>query len=475
MTESALPIGPVSPVRANLTSKGVRECPAARGQSCLGWLRLQAAYLLGLPALPAVISFAFVISPPITLHFFSKGKERRGLGRCQVPYHSPREGRTMIIYKRVGARVGLMGNPSDGFGGKTLATLISDFSASVVLWESPKIEILPHPLFDPMCFGSLEDLASTASFDGYYGGLRLVYAACKKFYQWCVEAGVKLKRHNFSIQYDTTIPRQVGLAGSSAIVTAIVKGLMELHELTEDDVPLSLQPSLVLSVETEELGISAGLQDRVVQVYGGLVYMDFDRDYIAEHGHGRYERLDLSLLPPLYLAYTPEPSDSGKIHSTVRYRFDRGEREIVEGMRRLGELTDASREALEARDYETLSRLMDENFDVRRRMYGDEALGQTNLRMIELARSLGLPAKFPGSGGAIVGMYLDEEQFSRAQQAFTDEGFVFRLIHPTETLPTSEDELQETFDRLQELRLAVRTGVPAGTPKGLKRAVGIGL
>jgi len=379
----------------------------------------------------------------------------------------------MIIYKRVGARVGLMGNPSDGFGGKTLATLISDFSASVVLWESPKIEILPHPLFDPMCFGSLEDLATTAGFDGYYGGLRLVYAACKKFYQWCVEAGVKLERRNFSIQYDTTIPRQVGLAGSSAIITAIVKALMELHGLTEDDVPLALQPGLVLSVETDELGISAGLQDRVVQVYGGAVYMDFDAGYMA--GHGRYERLDLSLLPPLYLAYTPEPSDSGKIHSSVRYRFDRGEREVVEGMRRLGELTEASREALEARDYETLGRLMDENFDVRRRMYGDKCLGEANLRMIELARSLGLPAKFPGSGGAIVGLYLDEEQFARAQQAFTDEGFAFCRIHPTETLCASEDELQETFDRLQELRLAVRAGVPGSAPVGFGRVVGIGV
>lgn len=32
------------------------------------------------------------------------------------------------------------------------------------------------------------------------------------------------------------------------------------------------KPGVVLSAE-EELGIAAGLQDRVVQVYGGLVYM----------------------------------------------------------------------------------------------------------------------------------------------------------------------------------------------------------
>jgi glucuronokinase len=32
------------------------------------------------------------------------------------------------------------------------------------------------------------------------------------------------------------------------------------------------RPSIILSAE-EDIGITAGLQDRVVQVYGGLVYM----------------------------------------------------------------------------------------------------------------------------------------------------------------------------------------------------------
>ena len=36
------------------------------------------------------------------------------------------------------------------------------------------------------------------------------------------------------------------------------------------------------SVEQEELGITVGLQDRVIQVYEGLVYMDFDRELRAD-------------------------------------------------------------------------------------------------------------------------------------------------------------------------------------------------
>ncbi len=47
------------------------------------------------------------------------------------------------------------------------------------------------------------------------------------------------------------------------------------------------------------------------------------------------------------------------------------------------------RHALEARNYTTLAALMDRNFDLRRRMFGDAALGALNLRMVLAARALG--------------------------------------------------------------------------------------
>lgn len=41
---------------------------------------------------------------------------------------------------------------------------------------------------------------------------------------------------------------------------------------------------------------------------------------------------------------------------------------------------------------------------LRRQMFGDAALGETNLAMIAAARSVGAAAKFTGSGGAIVAL-----------------------------------------------------------------------
>ena len=87
-----------------------------------------------------------------------------------------------------------------------------------------------------------------------------------------------MSRKNFTLSYDTNIPRQVGLAGSSAIVTSTLKCLMNFFNLTEHDLPKPKRASLALDVETSELFIQAGLQDRVVQTYEGLVDMDFAKE-----------------------------------------------------------------------------------------------------------------------------------------------------------------------------------------------------
>ncbi|MGD8237998.1 MAG: hypothetical protein PVH68_05565 [Armatimonadota bacterium] len=337
----------------------------------------------------------------------------------------------MILQNTTYARVGLMGNPSDGYFGKTLAFLIRSFSATVTVWESPSLSIIPHSAHDPTSFDSIDELTEVARRDGYYGGLRLLFATCKKFNEYCSTHGLRLPRRNFTITYETDIPRQVGLGGSSAIIAAAMKCLMDFCELTDADIPKPIQPSLVLSVELEELDIAAGLQDRVIQVYGGLVCMDFDREYMEEHGYGKYESLDVQLLPRLALAYVPEPKDSGKFHSDVRYRFEQGDTEVVEAMRTFAEYTDAARAALDAGDHERFGELMNENFDLRRRIYGDEAIGAKNLEMIELARSFGMPAKFSGSGGAIIMICEDDDVFSAAQEAFLERGFIFMHAEPT--------------------------------------------
>ncbi|MCX6361546.1 MAG: hypothetical protein NT029_17210 [Armatimonadetes bacterium] len=310
----------------------------------------------------------------------------------------------MIIRTRADARVGIIGNPSDGFFGKTIAATIANFHASVTLWESPTLRILPHPVHDPAEFASLEALRETAIQNGYYGGMRLIFAACKRFSQHCAARGHVLPDRCFTIAYDTDIPRQVGLAGSSAIVTAAVNALMRFYAVPEEVLPRTQRPNLVLDVEMQELAIAAGLQDRVVQTYGGCVHMDFDRALMDRRGHGEYTPLDPSLLPLMYLAWDSHPSDSGRIHSDVRTRFLRGDQQVIDAMQALAQLTDQGLAALNAGRYTDMGRLMSAGFDIRRSVYGDAAIGDRNLAMVAAARQLGFSASFPGSGGAVVGV-----------------------------------------------------------------------
>ncbi|KAK8738549.1 hypothetical protein OTU49_003931 [Cherax quadricarinatus] len=335
------------------------------------------------------------------------------------------------ITMRAYARVGLMGNPSDGFNGKTVSLSIANFWAEVTITESSNLRLIPHPVNDPTEFGSMSDLYGISDKEGYLGGLRLLQATCKKFYYYCVQRGIALTRRNFTLSYDTNIPRQVGLAGSSAIVTATLKCLMAFFDLTDQDMSKNLQPQFILDVEKDELHINAGLQDRVVQIHEGLVYMDFSKSLMERQGHGNYSHLDVAL-PSFFLAYLSNPSDSGRMHSDVSVRWRKGDSEVIEGMQKFAELTDLAAKAFKIADWSALASLMNENFDLRRQLYGDVALGQENLKMINIGRSYGAAVKFPGSGGAVIGFLQDESKKEEMQQHYQREGCVIVDIIPKE-------------------------------------------
>ncbi|RJQ56155.1 MAG: GHMP kinase [Desulfobacteraceae bacterium] len=333
-----------------------------------------------------------------------------------------------IIRKSACARAGLLGNPSDGYNGKTIAIIVRNFQAEVILYEWDSVDII-QARDDRASFRSIDDLLQDVRLHGYYGGIRLIKATIKRFVDYCRRRGLKLHDRNFSIRYQTGIPRQVGLAGSSSIIVATLGCLMEFYGVK---IPLEQQPSLVLSVETEELGISAGLQDRVIQCYGGMVYMDFDllserkADGVTFYA---YERLDPALLPSLYLSYhndLSEPTET--FHNDIRGRYNRGETLVVDAMRRFAELTVQGRIALLDRDTDKLSQLIDENFNLRCTIY---KLPDWQMKMVETARGCGASAKFAGSGGAIIGIYRGEAMFEEIRARMAEIGS--RTIKPIVT------------------------------------------
>jgi glucuronokinase len=330
-----------------------------------------------------------------------------------------------LTRKRAYARAGLLGNPSDAYHGKTISLSVRNYWAEVVLYEWDAVEIVLAD-DDRARFDSVHDLARDVRLHGYYGGIRLIKATIKRFVEHCHATNVPLHQRKFSVRYQTTIPRQVGLAGSSAIIVATLRCLMEFYGV---QIPIEAQPTFVLLVEQEELGIAVGLQDRVIQVYEGLVYMDFDPGCERAIDGLRcfwYEPLDPALLPPLYLAHHESLGEPTEVfHSNIRERFNRGDADVIAAMRRFAGLAAEGRTALLAGDAGELARLINANFDTRRSVY---RLPQWQIDMVETARAAGASAKFAGSGGAIIGTFEDEEVFDRVRSALAAIGC--RTIRP---------------------------------------------
>ena len=340
-----------------------------------------------------------------------------------------------IIRQRAYARAGLVGNPSDGYYGKTISLEVRDFYATVILYEWENIELIPSQE-DHSRFDSVGELVRDVRLHGYYGGIRLVKAAIKRFVEFCAEQradgkpGYELHNRNFSIRYETNIPRQVGLAGSSAIVVATLRALMEFFEI---EIPQCVQPSLVLAVENGELGISAGLQDRVIQTYGGLVYMDFGRDAMQQvcgFECGEYERLDPNLLPPVYIAYAVDVSEPTEaLHNPLRASYDQGKAKVVDAMEQFASYAAGARDAINCGDSDRLAELIDANFDKRASIC---QLHDKHVKMIEAARSVGASAKYAGSGGAIVGTYMDEKMYDQLRRTIEGMSSIkCRVFKPT--------------------------------------------
>jgi glucuronokinase len=254
------------------------------------------------------------------------------------------------------ARAALAGNPSDGYSGAVLAVTIDALSACVELGA-----------------GAPSDDLLTA-------------ATLRRFAR---EFGADTSAH--SPQLSTTIPRSVGMGGSSAIVIATLRALGARHHISLD--PDSMA-ALALSIEVDDLGIAAGMQDRLVQCHGGLVFMEF----AGVHPHA--ERLDPGLLPPLVVAWREDHSEhSGVVHSDLRERFRRGEPGVREAMAQLGGLARRARAALLSGAQAGFRAAVDATFDLRRELMD---LDPRHVELVEIGRRAGAAVNYTGSGGAVV-------------------------------------------------------------------------
>ena len=235
----------------------------------------------------------------------------------------------------VSARAALAGNPSDLYAGAVLAIPVRQLAASVTAVATPDVDP-PNELLD------------------------------------AVRARVNA---TVGLRWETTIPRSVGLAGSSALVIAALRAAgVELP-------PLEMA-QLALSIERDDLGIVAGLQDRATQAFEAPVLVSGDDVRVVAPG------APLSFMVAWSRA---ADGDSGEYHRTVT--VDRG------AMDELAAIARDATVAFERGDAAQLATLMDASAMTRQRA---APLPPVHEQLADAARRAGFRPNSAGSGGAIV-------------------------------------------------------------------------
>jgi galactokinase/mevalonate kinase-like predicted kinase len=285
------------------------------------------------------------------------------------------------------ARANLIGNPSDQYGGCTLACSVPlrarvEIRRGAGTWLATEgEEVRIEKRADLALCGDLFDVARAvlASLPGPLPEAR--------------------------ISYSSDVPLGSGLAGSSALVVALLRALLALRG--EEAGPPELLAERAREIERCGLGVTCGYIDQYLAVFGGCHYVDFrgktPEGSFATEPFARVEPVAGPL--PFLLAFTGRRHSSDSVHRPIRARWLAGEPAVRGAMARMAEIGIAGRLALLARDYPALGRLMNENHALIRDLGGS---GEPNEELIAAALAAGAPgAKLAGAGdgGTIVALW----------------------------------------------------------------------
>jgi galactokinase/mevalonate kinase-like predicted kinase len=290
-------------------------------------------------------------------------------------------------------RAGIIGNPTDMYGGSVLSCSVS-MRARVALTPADTLTLVTNG--QECSISSREDLRPRRDlFDlarAILDYMRLPRLACR-------------------VEYESEIPLRSGLAGSTALVVALLKGLLAWQGQSLNPYRLA---EMARYIELNHLKVVCGYQDAYMCTFGGLNYMDF-------RGKQFYREAEAELLAtieplalyveqlPLVLGFTGVRHSSGAVHKPIRERWLEGEPTVVAGYRRITEIARIGKKAILHEDWPLLGELMNENHAIQRDLGGS---GESNERLIAAALEAGaLGAKLAGAGdgGTIIVLWLDDD------------------------------------------------------------------
>ena len=291
-------------------------------------------------------------------------------------------------------RCGIIGNPTDMYGGSVLSCTIP---------QRGYVSIRPA---DRLTLESDQGVVTVRTRDDlqqrgdHFDILRAVVAQ-----QQCL--GMKAHFRCWS-----DVPIGSGLSSSSSLVVAALYALMRYQGRTMNEY---LFAETARGIELNEMGVICGYHDFYMPAFGGLNYMDFrDKEFYREVHSEPYASVEslVSHVPelPFVLAHTGIEHHADVVHRPIRERWLEGEREVVRAYDAIAGLAREGKKALLENDWVRLGRLMNENHAIQRDLGGS---GEENERLINAALDNGaLGAKLAGAGdgGTIIALHPEPEQ-----------------------------------------------------------------
>lgn len=247
-------------------------------------------------------------------------------------------------------------------------------------------------------------------------------------------ATARFPLENVRVEWSSDVPRSSGLAGSTALLAATLACVLIAHG--KEPHADSEFAELVRDIEKNEAGVQCGFQDAYMVVHGGLQRMSFSGKSPSEVGpFASLQSLDVPL--PFLLVTTGVERLSGSVHGPVIDRWLAGDEAIRRAVSEVAELGERGSEALVDGDLPKLAACMNRNQEL---IAGWGGSGEAIDRLVlDCLASGAMAAKLAGAGmgGTVIALGTDLEtlQANLTKQGYQQ--FMRPIIAPGLTIERS--------------------------------------
>ena len=257
-------------------------------------------------------------------------------------------------------RCGILGNPSDSYGGATLScSLPVRNRCEIIRKTSEAVE------FDQTLLNAVKRRVNVPG--------------------------------ELTVKWSAEVPRSSGLAGSTALLAATLACFSppDSFEAFAEE---------VRDIEAHEAGVACGWQDSTMVVHGGLNVIRYvgKRPDIPYGPFPIWESFTAPL--PFLLVTTGVPRLSGSVHGPLQQRWLAGESLVIDSMAELANLPDPGRECLAVGTHGQLAALMTRNHEITRELGGSGDVIEALIKQCLNHGALAAKLAGAGMGGTVIAL-----------------------------------------------------------------------